>query len=575
MFIVFLCCSKLCVVSTPVYVRKHGNKSTMPRHASSAAVMVHKPSLNYRSRHRLGSEYTTSGEEGIAAGDQRRLSSRHSSSERTGNLIRVKSLEVATRSRQSYGPSLPYENQSKKHHVNRHESRERNKPSRKTSIDPKLRNQIIQEAVRKARERQLSRNRDLSKSRSQHRSESVQNLKKKSNEMEHKVREDHCTRRRDSKSPMTRIHSSRESPVVPRDRTPDDIEEWLRWRCYLNHQLSVYITQGNNSRASIPVDIMSVPEKLNKDTRGAIWSHAQKEKPKTSLDSNAYIVYGIPRARLKPHGPNFQISNPVVPNRSKVSLKRTQDENRPMSPEKGVPESSDTGCNEFQDQKQHVTGPQSLQSVNTDAPVSPKQMDRVVSSPSDKEHNAAKSPQLPTKVALVGMLENSDNNRISRPVSPMVKPLPLPVVGPANLREMYKKPFLRSLSEQSSKNSSAGKHKPVFDLCHRNALERYLEERPTSSVVVEGSERCGQSDHDSSRPASTMCKFPSPKTIDAKRVSSLVRTNSNRTTKTDASQSRNSYVNVPQDVTDQLSQVPFVAPPTPPPLPPKSFHFKK
>ncbi len=261
--------------------------------------------------------------------------------------------------------------------LKRSESRDERNLSRKISVDPKLKNQIIEEAVKKARERQILKLQEYASSKphgakverketsSQHckrressrredarcdnirreisrREESIcENIRRETSRRESINVSRQALNRRDTnvKYPVQsqedwrdcggrvlqespRDSESREQEPFGkeqepsrRDRTPDDIQEWLKWRCYLNHQLSMHILRS--SERSDSIDIMSMPEKLDNDVRCAIWSQAQQEIPKTSLNSTAYLVYGIPRARCKPKAFELHQGHYAVPSKVK------------------------------------------------------------------------------------------------------------------------------------------------------------------------------------------------------------------------------------------------------------------
>ena len=588
--------SKSGVVSTPIHNGRHSSKGTMSRHVGSgAAAAVRKPARKYGAKYLFGPDYATLGNDVTSANDHMSNASRARSSDRAANLNRVRSVEGArTKSRERQESSNSHGGH--KHNVKGHDSKERHKPFRKVSIDPKLRDQIIEEAVRKARERQLSRNKETSRSKSHgakvERSETMQ-VKRKSSGNDHRSKEKTGKLK---ESPLGRLNASHDSYTQSRDRTPDDIEEWLKWRCYLNHQLSMYIVKGNSTRTQVPVDIMSVPEKLNKDTRSAIWSHAQKEKPKTSLDSNAYIVYGIPRARLRPNCPSFQISHYAVPFKGK----NRQDPKRPLSPEQHpkTVQATRTYMSPRDYAQQHgLAEKRPLSPKQKLRPISPKNIVRTTSpSISRVTRNREKRPMSPAKLPHTipditqGRPQNTvegTGNKLSKPVvSPGLSRPVLQPVGPANLREMYKKPFLRTMSEQSYGNGPSSPKKPVSApiTCAQGPSSGY--QRPVSPLALysHGIETTEDTQKEDKMEYDRNIKFSPPKTIYAKRT--IARTNTDVTMgsevtnqsyiKISDSQSRG-YMNVPDDlVEDHTGPGAYCAPPpTPPPLPPKSFHVRK
>ncbi len=497
----------------------------------------------YSARYLYGSDHVTSAEEGT---------SRSRSQERT-HLNRVRSVDrgrTKSRERHDSGPSHT------KYHVKRAESREKHRPSHRLSIDPKLRNQIIEEAVRKARERQLSRNRDLSKSRSSHggaggaveRRESVRGLRRKSTERDPQRTALMTSSPEDRKSPTTgtgsnnhvvRRSSSRASAV--RDRTPDDIEEWLQWRCYLNHQLSLYIVKGGNaSKTPIPVDIMSVPEKLNKDTRTAIWSHAQREQPKTSLDSNAYIVYGIPRARVRHNGPNYHISHYAVPSK----VRATPNDAVATATEYSSTQVARNFVSPRENAQLHGVAEKRPQSPRQQArPTSPRQPSRPTSPKTKSPPPVSPKPINPNKLGgasgnrpLSPGRERPGSSarvdRVSRAASPSASGSQhrLQPAGPANLREMYKKPYLRSMSEHSGDTRASS---PYGDPMDRNNggspapahAHAHARSRPLSTSFLQREESLRYNPHEPevggrSGRDSPMTRLPSPKTIHVKRPTS-------------------------------------------------------
>ena len=616
--------SKLGVVSTPIHCRRSNLKGTMSRHVSSVSAEMRTPAKRYGPKYLLSQDHATFGDEAISADDH---ISGARSPDASSNLSRVRSMEGGrTKSRERHESSNFHE----KHYFKGHDSKERHKPSRKISIDPKLRNQIIEEAVRKARERQLSRSRERSKSKSHgakvERSDTEQQMKTKSSGINDQRSKNDKGKLKDRKSPTGKHCVAYDSDSVSRERTPDDIEEWLKWRCYLNHQLSMCIVKGNSSRASVPVDIMSVPEKLNKDTRSAIWYHAQKERPKTSLDSNAYIVYGIPRARLRPNAPNFQISHYAVPSKDKSN----QDPKRPLSPGQNGPEE---GLKLGQVPRNYMS-PRDLaqeRGLTEKRPPSPMQSNRPVSPKAVVGLNSPglscdsittqrndERPLSPSRLSgekcvsdEVGRLKSPNISDSRKELANQSGPLgvadgaliagckpALQPVGPANLREMYKKPFLRTLSEQSFNYRPSSPRRQISDPAMRNRSPARNPMRPISPLALFSEEPSNiDTTHDGTN-LNNQCRIEqmspkrkfAPKTLYAKQpMHSLMRTNTDVTTHSDdvinqtqVTMSDNlskmtGYINVPSEfVEDRSNQYGcYARPPTPPPLPPKSFHIRK
>ena len=617
------CFSKLGLVSTPIHCRRRNSKGTMPRHLSDVGAEMRPPARRYGPKYPFGQDHDPFVDEVISADDRMNHVARAKSSDRSSNLYRVRSMEGGrTKSRERHESS----NSQQKHHLKSHDSKERHKSSRKISIDPKIRNQIIEEAVRKARERQLSRSRESSKSKSHgakvERNDTVQQVKIKSGSINDQRSKDDTGKLKDRKSLAGKHNVAYDSDSISRERTPDDIEEWLKWRCYLNHQLSMYIVKGNSLGTSVPVDIMSVPEKLNKDTRSAIWSHAQKERPKTSLDSNAYIVYGIPRARLRPNAPNFQISHYAVPFKNKSH----PDPKRPLSPEQNGPEEGLKSTQVLRSymsprdlaQEHGLAEKRPLSPRQSNRPVSPQPVVRLkssgLSSNSKITQRNDERPVSPSRLSRtkcgsdeVGRLKSPNISDSRRELRNQIVPSGIednnPIsgckpVGPANLREMYKKPFLRTLSEQSFNYRPSSPKRQISDpaMCNRSPVSNPV--RPVSPLALfsEGPLNTDTT-HDGTNldshcrigQMSPKMKF-SPKTLYAKKpVHSLMRTNAEATTDSDdvINQTQvtmldnlskmTGYINVPSEVVEDRSSPYgcYARPPTPPPLPPKSFHIRK
>ncbi len=84
-----------------------------------------------------------------------------------------------------------------------------------------------------------------------------------------------------------------------RTRTHRDIEDWLKWRSYLNEHLALHVMSGDKLDMN-EIPIKSVPETIQTDALKAIIARAyRKDMPSTTLDQIAYVVYGVPRTHLK------------------------------------------------------------------------------------------------------------------------------------------------------------------------------------------------------------------------------------------------------------------------------------
>ncbi len=320
----------------------------MPRHSSAAEQAGHRRgNRKYGAKYLLSSDKATSGEEAVEQVASMERNPVHAVPRPLSPGARA-ALPIRQHSR-----AMPECHDSFLMHnardggnggrqgLTRSESKDERRLSRRISVDSKLKNRIIEEAVKKARERQILKLQEYSSSKahgakverkdtaqycrrrdsSRYENTRCENPRRENSRCESRGASHSVLDRRDTnvkypvRSQDVRDGSGREQETSRRDRTPDDIQEWLKWRCYLNHQLSMHILRG--SERSDSIDIMSMPEKLDNDIRCAIWSQAQQEIPKTSLNSTAYLVYGIPRARLKPKAFELHTAHYAVPSKSK------------------------------------------------------------------------------------------------------------------------------------------------------------------------------------------------------------------------------------------------------------------